>query len=121
MLAAGASANAQNYLTRPVRVIVPFAAGGTFDLVARVVSQRLSELWKQQVVVDNRPGGATITATELAARSNPDDYTIYLSPNSLAANPALHRKLPYDTVKDLKPSPAIRDSNVIVRLCSIFA
>ena len=92
---------AENYPTRPVRVIVPFAAGGTFDLVARVVSQRLTELWGQQVVVDNRPGGATIIATETAAKASPDGHTIYLSPNALAANPALHKKLPYDAARDL--------------------
>lgn len=97
MLAAGA----ENYPTRPVRVIVPFAAGGTFDLVARVVSQRLAELWNQQIVVDNRPGGATIIATELTAKANPNGYTVYLSPNSLAANPALHKNLPYNAARDL--------------------
>ena len=94
------AASAENYPNRPVRVIVPFAAGGTFDLVARVVSQRLTEMWNQQVVVDNRPGGATIIAAEMTAKATPNGYTIYLSPNSLAANPALHRKLPYDTTRD---------------------
>ena len=97
------SAIAQHYPAKPVRVIVPFAAGGTFDLVARVVSQRLSERWAQQVVVDNRPGGATIIATDMVAKSNPDGYTLYLSPNALAANPAIQKKLPYDTERDLKP------------------
>jgi len=82
---------------------VPFAAGGTFDLVARSVSQRLTEVWKQQVVVDNRPGGATIIATEMVAKASPDGHTIYLSPNALAANPALHKKLPYDALRDLAP------------------
>lgn len=93
--------NAENYPVRPVRVIVPFAAGGTFDLVARVVSQRLTELWNQQIVVDNRPGGATIIATEVTAKANPNGYTVYLSPNSLAANPALHKNLPYNAARDL--------------------
>jgi tripartite-type tricarboxylate transporter receptor subunit TctC len=95
-------AAAQHYPTKPVRVIVPFAAG-TFDLVARTVAQKLTDLWGQQVVVDNRPGGATLIATEMVARSQPDGYTLYLSPNALAANPALHRKLPYDAQKDLAP------------------
>ena len=99
---AASSAGADNYPVRPVRVIIPFAAGGTFDLVGRVVAQKLSELWGQQVVADNRPGGATIIATELVAKSNPDGHTIYLSPNSLAANPALHEKLPY-AQRDLQP------------------
>lgn len=95
--------SSENYPARPVRVIVPFAAGGTFDLVARSVSQRLTEVWKQQVVVDNRPGGATIIATEMVAKATPDGHTIYLSPNALAANPALHKKLPYDASRDLAP------------------
>ena len=99
---AGAAAAADNYPTRPVRVIIPFAAGGTFDLIGRVVAQKLGELWGQQVVADNRPGGATLIASELVAKSNPDGYTIYLSPNSLAANPSLHKQLPY-AQRDLQP------------------
>lgn len=95
--------SSESYPTRPVRVIVPFAAGGTFDLVARSVSQRLTEVWKQQVVVDNRPGGATIIATDMVAKASPDGHTIYLSPNALAANPALHKKLPYEAFRDLAP------------------
>ena len=94
--------HADSYPTRPVRVIIPFAAGGTFDLVGRVVAQKLGELWGQQVVADNRPGGATLIASELVAKSNPDGHTIYLSPNSLAANPSLHAKLPY-AQRDLQP------------------
>ena len=69
----------------------------------RVISLRLSELWGQQVVVDNRAGGGTIIATEMVAKSNPDGYTLFLSPNALAANPALQKKLPYDTARDLTP------------------
>ncbi|HSN40325.1 MAG TPA: tripartite tricarboxylate transporter substrate binding protein [Burkholderiales bacterium] len=92
-----------SYPSKPVRVIVPFAAGGTFDLVARIVSQRLTDLWGQQVIVDNRPGGATIIATDMTSKASPDGYTILLSPNALAANPALHKKLPYNTKRDLKP------------------
>ena len=103
LLLACSSAIAQPYPAKPVRVLVPFAAGGTFDLVARVISLRLSELWGQQVVVDNRPGGATIIATEMVAKSNPDGYTLFLSPNALAANPVLQKKLPYDTARDLTP------------------
>ena len=95
-------AQAGNFPTRPVRVIIPFAAGGTFDLVGRVVAQKLGELWGQQVVADNRPGGATLIASELLAKSNPDGHTIYLSPNSLAANPSLHAQLPYSQ-RDLQP------------------
>ncbi len=97
------AATADRYPDRPVRVVVPFAAGGTFDLVARAVSARLTDLWKQQVVVDNRAGGGTLIATGIVANASPDGYTIYLSPNALAANPALHRKLPYNAERDLAP------------------
>ena len=97
------AAAAEDFPARPVRVVVPFAAGGTFDLVGRVVAQKLGEAWKQQVVVDNRPGGATMIATEIAVKSNPDGHTLYLSPNALAANPALHKQLPYDAKRDLQP------------------
>lgn len=96
-----AAAESIAFPVRPVRVIVPFAAGGTFDLVARVVAQRLTESWGQQVVVDNRPGAATIIATTLAVKAPPDGHTIYLSPNALAANPSLYKKLPYDAERDL--------------------
>ena len=96
-------AAAQKYPSKPVRIIVPFAAGGTFDHVGRAIAQKLTEAWGQQVVVDNRPGGATIIATDLVAKAPADGYTLYLSPNSLAANPALHKKLPYDAAIDLQP------------------
>src|ERR1044072_6787650 len=96
-----ASAYAQKFPVKPVRIVVPFAAGGTFDLVARVTAQKLSDAWGQQIVVDNRPGGGTIIATEMVAKSAPDGYTLLLSPNGLAATPAPHSKMPYDAPKDL--------------------
>lgn len=102
-LTGSCSAFAESYPARPVRVLVPFAAGGTFDLVGRIVARRLAEMWYQQVIVDNRPGGATTIATELVAKANPDGHTIFLSPNALAANPALLKNLPYNTSRDLKP------------------
>jgi tripartite-type tricarboxylate transporter receptor subunit TctC len=97
------SARADSYPDRPLHVIVPFAAGGTFDLVARVTAEKLSEVCGQNVVVDNRPGGATFIATELAARARPDGYTLYLSPNALAANPALYKRMPVDGQRALTP------------------
>ncbi|HYC47984.1 MAG TPA: tripartite tricarboxylate transporter substrate binding protein [Burkholderiales bacterium] len=98
-----AAAAAEKYPIRPVRIVIPFAAGGTFDPIGRVLAQKLTEAWGQQVVADNRPGGATILATDIVARAAPDGHTLYLSPNSLAANPALHKKLPYDSRRDLQP------------------
>jgi tripartite-type tricarboxylate transporter receptor subunit TctC len=100
---AAPGAHAGSYPDRPLHLIVPFAAGGTFDLVARVTAEKLSEVCGQNVVVDNRPGGATFIAVGLAARARPDGYTLYLSPNSLAANPALYKEMPVDAQRALTP------------------
>ena len=91
------------YPNRPVRLIVPFAPGGGTDIVARVIAQKLTEMWGHQVVVDNRGGGGTAIGTELAVRSAPDGYTLLLGSTTLSINPSLRRKLPYDTLKDLEP------------------
>lgn len=98
---AGAWAQAQSYPARPVRVIVAFAAGGVADLQTRVVSQKLSELWQTSVVVDNRPGAGGNIAASIAAKAQPDGYTL-LTCNfaTHGLNPAAYRKLPYDPLKD---------------------
>lgn len=103
LLAIAAGVYAQIYPAKPVRLIVPFAPGGGTDIMARTLGQKLSELWAQQVIVDNRGGGGTIIGTELAVRSPPDGYTVMLANIALALNPGLHAKLPYNTVKDLAP------------------
>ena len=100
---AGPGVRAGSYPDRPLQLIVPFAAGGTFDLVARVTASKLSEVCGQNVIVDNRPGGATFIAEELAAKARPDGYTLYLSPNALAANPALYKQMPVDAQRALTP------------------
>lgn len=91
------------YPAKPVRFIVPFAPGGGSDVVARALANKLSESWGQQVVVDNRPGAATILGTELAAKSPPDGYTLLLASASYSINPHLRKKLPYETLKDHIP------------------
>lgn len=103
--AAGISAHAladDTYPSRPVRVIVPFAAGGATSVVARLVGQKLAEEWRQPVVVDNRPGGATAIGTEAVFRSAPDGYTILFGSSSFAINATL-RKTPYDPIRDFAP------------------
>jgi tripartite-type tricarboxylate transporter receptor subunit TctC len=95
--------DARGYPMKPVRLIVPFAPGGGVDIVARSVVVKLAELSGQQFVVDNRGGGGTVIGTELVARATPDGYTLLFGSTSLATNPALNRKLPYDTVKDFIP------------------
>lgn len=94
---------AQQYPAKPVRLIVPFPAGGGVDIVARGLAPRLSEQWKQQVIVDNRPGAGTILGTELAARSPADGYTLLLGNTAHAINATLHKKLPFDPVRDFEP------------------
>ncbi len=97
-------AQAQNYPTRPIRFIVPIAAGGGADLVARVIAERLSRNLGQQVVVENRAGGGTVIGAELVARSPADGYTWLLgTATSHAINASLVKKLPYDPVKDFAP------------------
>jgi len=104
LLLGASSLHAQSsggYPAKPVRMIVPFAAGGGTDVVARAVASKLSEVWGQQVVVDNRPGAATIVGIDVTAKSPPDGYTIAMASTSYGINAGSGRKLPYDPHKDL--------------------
>ena len=95
---------AQTYPARAVRMIVPFPPGGPNDILARVVSQKMSESLGQQIIVDNRGGAGGIIGTEAGAKAAPDGYTLLLSGTAaLSINPSLHAKLPYDPVKDFAP------------------
>lgn len=93
---------AADYPTRPIRLIVAQTVGGNSDMVARAYGQRMGERLGQQIVVDNRGGGAGIIATELVVNAQPDGYTLLLSPTAHAINPSLIAKLPYDTLRDVK-------------------
>lgn len=88
------------YPTKPLRWIVPIAPGGSNDIVARALAQKLTTSLQQTVIVDNRPGGGGIVGTEIAARSAPDGYTLLMVNISHALNPSLHPKLPYDPMRD---------------------
>ena len=94
------AAPAQSYPARPVRLIVPFAAGGPVDAVGRLIAPRLSELWGQQVVIDNRAGANSIVGSEQAARAAPDGYTLLLVSAGFAINVSFYPKLPYDALRD---------------------
>jgi tripartite-type tricarboxylate transporter receptor subunit TctC len=98
-----AHAAAQSYPTRPVRVIVPFAAGGNTDITARAIGAKLSDVFGHQVIIENRPGGATNIGTELVVKAQPDGYTILMGGATNAINMSTQAKPPYDTVKDLAP------------------
>ncbi len=106
---------AQNFPDKPVTMIAPFPAGGSVDLVARAVALQMSELWKQPVVVANRPGAGGNIGAEAVARAIPDGYTLLMGTTALASSPALYAKLGYDLTRDLAPvSLVVTMSNVLV-------
>ena len=95
---------AQDFPTRPVRFIVPYAAGGSGDLLARLLGNKLAAIWGQQVVVDNRAGGGALIGTEFAARSDPDGYALYLATDGpLTVAASLYKRVPYDWKRDFAP------------------
>jgi tripartite-type tricarboxylate transporter receptor subunit TctC len=104
----------QPYPTKPIRMISPFAPGGGNDILCRTIAQKLTENVKQQIIVENRPGANGIIGTEAAARSAPDGYTIVLVPSGHAVNASLHRKLPYDSIKDFTPITLVGESPLIL-------
>jgi len=96
------------YPTKPVHIVVPYPAGGAVDAFARVLSQRLSDAWGQQVVVDNRPGASTMIGAEQVAKAPADGYTLLLTAElTLVTVPHLHEKIPYDPIKDFAPITAL--------------
>ncbi len=95
-----AGACAADYPERPLRLVVPYSAGGSTDTVARIVGARLSERLGQQVVLDNRTGAGTIIGTEIVARAAPDGYTLLMATPPTAVNPSLYAKVPYDLKRD---------------------
>src|SRR3954467_2930478 len=100
-LFAALSVSAQDYPSHPIRLIVPFGAGGSLDLVARVVAQKMGDSLGANVVVDNRGGGGGNIGAELAAKAAPDGYTLFMgSATTLAINVTLFKKIPYDPLKD---------------------
>ena len=99
-----AGVSAQNYPSRPVRFIVPYAAGGAGDIFARVLGQKMGEAMGQQFIIDNRPGANGIIGTDMVAKSAPDGYTIVMANSGpFVVNPTLYSKLPYDPVRDFAP------------------
>jgi len=94
---------ADEFPSKPIRMLVPFAPGGGADIVARMLGPRLTERLGQSVIVDNRPAAAGIVAAEMAARATPDGHTLFVATSNHVANPAFMDKLPYDTLNDFAP------------------
>jgi len=114
LLAAG-PADAQQFPARPVRIVVPFSPGGPNDILARVIAQKLTESWGQQVIVENRAGGGTVIGTEIVAKSPPDGHNLLFVSTSHTTNPTLVQKLPFDTLRDLAPVILVANSaNVLL-------
>src|ERR1700682_4091653 len=90
-------AAAQSYPSKPVHVVVPFTAGSATDILARTFGQKLSEMWKQPVIVDNHPGAGGTIGAALVAKSAPDGYTLLVHSAAQAYNPSIYASLPYDT------------------------
>ena len=109
-------AAAQTFPVKPMRIISPYPPGGGNDTLARTIAPKLSENLRQQVLVDNRPGGNTIIGSETLVRSAPDGYTMILLPNVHAINPSLYPKLPYDPVKDFAPISTVGASPLVLAL-----
>ena len=99
----GQSASSSDYPRKLIRLVVPFAPGGPVDIVARGIAPRMSQILGQQIIVDNRGGAGSTIGTEMAANAFPDGYTLVLVSGSYVMNPAMVRKLPYDSVKDFAP------------------
>ena len=114
LLAISGAAQAQAYPSRTVRLVVPFAAGGSTDIIGRTVGQKLNELWGQPVVVENRPGGSTVIGTDVVAKSPPDGYTLLVTPAPFTIVPSLTTKLPYDPAKDFEPITLINTTPLVL-------
>src|SRR5262245_1249319 len=115
LAAAALQVSAQNYPTRPVRVIIAFPPGSATDIIGRVISAKVSELWGQQAVPDNRGGAGGSIASAIAAKATPDGYTLLINSNAHVVNPSFYKTLPYNTLKDFTDiMPLVAQPNILV-------
>lgn len=114
MLVAGKQVQAQDYPARAVKIVVTFPAGGSADITARVFADKLSELWKQPVIIENRPGAGGSIGVESVYRSTPDGYTLLLMSNTHVINHVLFHKLPYDITRDFRPLGVVASSPMLI-------
>ena len=112
---------AAKYPNRPIRAIVPFAPGGGLDITTRMIAQKLTEKWGQNIVVDTRPGAATIVGTEIASKAPADGYTLLMITTTFAINPGLRSKLPYDPLKDFTPVTQLNSQPNVIVVAPSFA
>ncbi len=103
----------QTYPVKPVRMVIPFPAGGTTDILARAIGQRLTEEWKQQVIIDNRPGGGANIGAEIAVKSPPDGYTLLMASTAHSINASLYTGLSYDLIRDFTPVTLVAETGQV--------
>ena len=115
-----AGANAADYPAKAITIVVPFAPGGSNDIVARAIGQKLNEDWGQPVVVDNRPGAGGVIGSEFVARAAPDGYTLLLVSSTFTINPAVKTNLPFDVAKDFTPVARIGQSPLLLAASNSF-
>jgi len=113
--------SADKYPEKPIRIIVPFAPGGSTDILARVIGQKLTEQWAQPVIVETRPGAGTMIGTGAAAKADPDGYTLVIVVSNHATNPALHTTMPYDALKDFAPISLLGRAPIVPYASPTFA
>lgn len=101
---------AQGFPNKPVRIVIPFAAGGSTDANARIINEKLAALWGQPVIIETKPGANTIIGTDLVAKSPGDGYTLLLTSTAFVVNPSMYAKLPYDSLIDLQPITIVSSS-----------
>jgi tripartite-type tricarboxylate transporter receptor subunit TctC len=112
--------NAADYPSKAITIIVPFAPGGSNDIVARAIGQKMNEDWGQVVVVDNRPGAGGVIGSEFVARAAPDGYTLLLVSSTFTINPAVKASLPFDVAKDFTPVARIGQSPLLLAASNSF-
>lgn len=116
-----AQSSADNYPEKPIRIIVPFAPGGSVDLVARIVGQKFTEAWGQPTIVETRPGAGTMIGTQATAKADPDGYTLIVAVSNHATNPSLHAAMAYDALKDFEFISMLARAPVVIYTYPKFA
>ncbi len=110
----GSSTAFAQYPAKPVRIILPYAAGGGADVLTRLLAQALGDIWKQSVIVDNRPGAGATLGTDMVAKAPPDGYTLLMTASTMAVSPTAYPKLPYDVIKDFAPITLVAQSPYVL-------
>jgi len=114
LLAAPALAQTPTYPSQPIRIVVPYPAGGATDTLARLIGTKLQDAWGQTVIVDNKPGASGVLGNDFVAKAPPDGHTVLLAITAIVQLPAMRSKMPYDVLKDLQPLAQVASTNSIL-------